>query len=59
MPIEQAKGFVARALGVDMDAARDLLRGYARRHQLRLSEVARAVAREELELRALLERGRS
>ena len=41
--IEQAKGLVAERLGVDMEAAFAALRGYARGHNLKLSEVARAV----------------
>jgi hypothetical protein len=41
--IEQAKGLVAERLGVDMEGAFATLRGYARRHNLKLSDVARAV----------------
>jgi hypothetical protein len=41
--IEQAKGFVAQRLGVDMEAAFAVLRGYARRNNLKLTEVAAAV----------------
>ena len=41
--IEQAKGVLARTHGVDVDAAFERLRDYARRNQLRLSDVARAV----------------
>lgn len=46
--IEQAKGYLARALDIDTDAAREVLRRYARTNRLRLTDVAAAVAREEL-----------
>src|SRR6185369_3920046 len=41
--IEQAKGAVAQANGVSVDAAFDAIRAYARAHNRRLSEVAHAV----------------
>jgi transcriptional regulator with GAF, ATPase, and Fis domain len=41
--IEQAKGRVAERLGVDMDGAFAALRGYARGHNLKLSDVSRAI----------------
>jgi hypothetical protein len=41
--IEQAKGAVAQIYSVTVDEAFELLRGYARRHQLRLGDVARAL----------------
>jgi len=41
--IEQAKGAVAQAKGISVDAAFDAIRGYARAHSRRLSEVAYAV----------------
>jgi GAF domain-containing protein len=41
--IEQAKGVLARTHDVGVDAAFDLMRGYARSNNLRLSDVARAV----------------
>jgi AmiR/NasT family two-component response regulator len=41
--IEQAKGVLAQRGDLIMDAAFDRLRGYARRHNLRLSTVARQV----------------
>ncbi len=45
--IEQAKGFIAHSLGLDMATAFERLRGYCRRHNLRLSDTAaRIVARE-------------
>ncbi|WOX12719.1 GAF and ANTAR domain-containing protein [Streptomyces sp. N50] len=40
--IEQAKGKLAERLGVDMERAFTALRGYARAHNRRLSDVARA-----------------
>jgi hypothetical protein len=43
MALEQAKGFLAEQGQLDMDAAFTLLRQYARAHDLRLAEVARAV----------------
>ncbi|GAA1024629.1 MULTISPECIES: GAF and ANTAR domain-containing protein [Amycolatopsis] len=46
--IEQAKGVLAHAGGVEMDAAFDRLRAYSRAHNERLSEVAEAVVRGEL-----------
>ncbi len=42
--IEQAKGVLAQHMGQSMNAAFDRLRGYARRNNLRLSEVARELA---------------
>jgi GAF domain-containing protein len=51
--IEQAKGYLARAKGIDMDTAREILRRYARTHQQRLGEVASAVAAGELPLESL------
>jgi transcriptional regulator with GAF, ATPase, and Fis domain len=41
--IEQAKGALARIHDVDVDQAHELLRSYARGHQRKLGEVARAV----------------
>ena len=51
--IEQAKGYLARALSIDMDTAREVLRRYARTHQQRLTDVASAVAQGNLPLEAL------
>ncbi|HYS41344.1 MAG TPA: GAF and ANTAR domain-containing protein [Pseudonocardiaceae bacterium] len=41
--IEQAKGLVAERYGLDMDGSFAALRGYARSHNLKLSDVARSV----------------
>jgi transcriptional regulator with GAF, ATPase, and Fis domain len=41
--IEQAKGYIAHRLGVDMDGAFAALRGYARGYSLKLSDVAGSV----------------
>ena len=41
--IEQAKGILSRTHGIDVDAAFELMRLYARRHGHRISDVARAV----------------
>ncbi len=41
--IEQAKGAVARSMDADVETAFVTLRGYARRHQLRLTALARRV----------------
>jgi transcriptional regulator with GAF, ATPase, and Fis domain len=41
--IEQAKGALARTQGVGVDAAFELLRGYARRHNLKLADLAERV----------------
>jgi len=44
--IEQAKGAVARALGVGVDEAFEILRAHARRNRQRLTELAHAVVTE-------------
>jgi GAF domain-containing protein len=41
--IEQAKGAVAQAKGVGIDEAFDLIRGYARRHNRKLTALAQAI----------------
>ncbi|HEX9888347.1 MAG TPA: GAF and ANTAR domain-containing protein [Nitriliruptorales bacterium] len=46
--IEQAKGMLAERLTVDVGAAFDLLRSYARNNNLRIADVADAVVRLEL-----------
>jgi AmiR/NasT family two-component response regulator len=48
--IEQAKGVLAERGELTMDAAFDVLRRYARDHNLRLTEVANAVATAGLEV---------
>jgi GAF domain-containing protein len=48
--IEQAKGFLAERLRVTVDDAFTVLRGYTRRHDLKLAGVARAVVRGELSI---------
>jgi hypothetical protein len=44
--IEQAKGGLAQRLGITVDEAFDLLRTHARRHHLKLGDVALAVLRD-------------
>ncbi len=44
--IEQAKGALARTHGVGIDTAFELLRGYARQHNLKLVDLARLVVTE-------------
>jgi GAF domain-containing protein len=51
--IEQAKGAVAQALGLSIDAAFTVLRGYARRHNRKLTEVAHEVLDDPAQLRDL------
>ena len=46
--IEQAKGVLAQRGNLDMHAAFDRLRGYARAHNLRLTEVARQIVETDL-----------
>jgi hypothetical protein len=50
--LEQAKGVVAAATGTDVDQAFLLLRGYAREHNVLLSEVARRVMSRDLDVEA-------
>ncbi|GAA3434055.1 GAF and ANTAR domain-containing protein [Kutzneria kofuensis] len=52
--IEQAKGVLSAHSGVDMDHAFAALRGYARSHNLRLSELAFTVANGAADLRAIM-----
>ena len=52
--LEQAEGVVAEAARTEMDNAFALLRGYARHHNLLLSEVARQVIDRELVADALV-----
>lgn len=48
--IEQAKGVLAARHDTDIDAAFERLRGYARRHGLKLTDVARAVVENQFDL---------
>ncbi|MGI8868012.1 MAG: GAF domain-containing protein [Mycobacteriales bacterium] len=53
--IEQAKGILAeRGAGLDMDAAFNALRGYARAHQRRLSQLATEVVEGAADIKAIL-----
>lgn len=52
--IEQAKGVLSAHGSVDMDKAFAALRGYARSHNLRLSELAFTVANGTADLRAIM-----
>jgi AmiR/NasT family two-component response regulator len=47
--IEQAKGVLAHHGGLSMDVAFDRLRGYARSHNYRLTEVARRLVEHDLQ----------
>ena len=51
--VEQAKGMVAAELGVDIDAALDALRQFARSHHLKLHDVAADVVARSLPLAIL------
>lgn len=51
--IEQAKGVLSAQAGLDMEAAFGALRGYARAHNQRLSELARAVVDGSADLSAI------
>ena len=53
--IEQAKGILAERRGISVDEAFALLRGHARSHNLRLSDVARDVAERTAAAAPLLE----
>ena len=53
--LEQAKGVLAQRGNLDMDRLFAVLRRYARDHNLRLSDVARAVAGHELPARQVLD----
>lgn len=52
--LEQAKGFLAQSGGLEVEAAFSRLRKYARDHNLKLTDVARAVVSGELSARHLL-----
>jgi len=51
--IEQAKGAVARTVDVDVDEAFNILRRYARHHQVKLTDLARQVLNDKQAMRAL------
>ena len=51
--IEQAKGAVARTVDVDVDEAFNILRRYARHHQVKLTDLAREVLNDKQAMRAL------
>jgi GAF domain-containing protein len=53
--LEQAKGFLAQRGGLDMDEAFRRLRRYARDHNARLTQVARAVVSRELPAERVLD----
>ena len=53
--LEQAKGVLAQLGGLDMPQAFAVLRGYARDHNLRLTDVAQAVAARSLAAHQLIE----
>ncbi|MDI6104138.1 GAF and ANTAR domain-containing protein [Actinoplanes sp. NEAU-A12] len=53
--IEQAKGAVAQARGISVDEAFTVIRGYARNHNRRLTEVANAVVTDPHSLQQLLD----
>jgi transcriptional regulator with GAF, ATPase, and Fis domain len=55
--VEQAKGYLSRAAGVDVDTAFGMIRRYARTSQRRLSDVAAAIARDEVPLTDLVANG--
>jgi AmiR/NasT family two-component response regulator len=51
--IEQAKGKISEAAGMDMDGSFQRLRNHSRNHNLRLTEVARGVADGSTSVRSL------
>jgi GAF domain-containing protein len=53
--VEQAKGVLAERGHLDMQSAFERLRGHARAHHLRLSDVAASVVRDQLSADAVLE----
>jgi AmiR/NasT family two-component response regulator len=56
--IEQAKGAVARSLGVGVDEAFMILRSYARNHGLRLTALSRDVLDDRRAMSALVDDSR-
>lgn len=57
--VEQAKGVIAHAGGLEMDAAFVVLRRYARDHGRKLSDIATEVVHRELRYEALLQHARA
>ena len=57
--LEQAKGYLARAAGVDVEQAFGMIRRYARATQRSLSQVADDVARDDVPLADLVAAGAS
>jgi hypothetical protein len=55
--LEQAKGVLAQRGGLRMEQAFQVLRGYARDHNRRLTDIARAVASRELPAQHVLDHG--
>ena len=54
--LEQAKGVIANALGLEIDDAFMVLRGYARDHGRKLSEIAHEVVNRELRAETMVQR---
>ena len=54
--IEQAKGVLAERGSLGMDAAFDRLRGYSRRHNLKLSDVGQQIIESDLAAAVLADR---
>jgi GAF domain-containing protein len=48
--LEQAKGIIAERHSIDIDAAFELLRSYARSHRRQISEVALAIVRDDFDI---------
>lgn len=57
--LEQAKGVIANAAGLEVDDAFTVLRGYARDHGRKLSEIAHEVVNRELRGETLIQHSRS
>ena len=55
--IEQAKGAVAAALGVEVDQAFAIIRDCARRNRMRLTDLSRAIVQDPASFEALAHRG--
>ena len=57
--LEQAKGVIAHAGGLEIDEAFEVLRGYARHHGRKISEVAHGVVNREIRAQTLLQLSQS